>query len=130
VNEASQNTTPLTGQTPDKTGRLLAGGGIIGALLASSCCIVPLILVSLGISGAWIGSLRALEPYKPVLAIITLAFLAAGFRQVYFKKPKPCADGTCCARPASVRLTKTALWLGTLIVIAALTIKSWAPLFY
>ena len=42
----------------------LATGGILGALLASSCCIVPLVLISLGVSGAWIGNLTALEPYK------------------------------------------------------------------
>ena len=44
--------------------RLWASGGALGAILASSCCIVPLLLLSLGISGAWIGNLTALEPYK------------------------------------------------------------------
>ena len=39
---------------------LIAAGGILGALAASSCCIVPLILFSLGIGGAWIGNLTAL----------------------------------------------------------------------
>ena len=46
--------------------RLVAAGGILGALAASSCCIVPLILFSLGIGGAWIGNLTALAPYKPI----------------------------------------------------------------
>ena len=45
---------------------LIAAGGILGALAASSCCIVPLILFSLGIGGAWIGNLTALAPYKPL----------------------------------------------------------------
>jgi hypothetical protein len=33
--------------------RLAAAGGIIGALAASSCCILPVALFSLGIGGAW-----------------------------------------------------------------------------
>ncbi len=130
MTETSANIPAPSREGSGKSGKWLAGGGIVGAILASSCCIVPLLLVSLGVSGAWVGSLRVLEPYKPVFALITLGFLAAGFWQVYFKKPKPCADGSYCARPESSRLTKTALWAGTAIVIAALTIKYWAPIFY
>ena len=44
-------------------GSLLAGG--VAALLASACCLGPLVLVVLGFSGAWIGNLTALEPYRP-----------------------------------------------------------------
>ncbi len=35
---------------PEK--RIAAAGSVIAAVLASSCCIVPLLLVSLGVSGA------------------------------------------------------------------------------
>ncbi len=48
-----------------RRGGLLAGAGLLGALLASSCCIVPLAFVTLGIGGAWMSNLTALEPYKP-----------------------------------------------------------------
>lgn len=108
----------------------LATGGIIGALLASSCCILPLVLISLGVSGAWIGSLTALEPYKPIFVGVAVIFLAGGFWHVYFKKPEPCEDGTICARPESSRITKAALWLASILVMLALTIDFWAPLFY
>jgi mercuric ion transport protein len=118
----------------EKGGNLFATGGIVGAILAASCCIVPLVLISLGVTGAWIGNLRVLEPYKPIFILITFGFLAAGFWQVYFKKPAPCPeplDGdSFCAKPASSRLTKLALWVGTFIVLLALTINYWAPLFY
>jgi mercuric ion transport protein len=50
----------------NKRTRLVAAGGILGALGASACCVVPLLLFSLGISGAWIGTLTALSPYSPV----------------------------------------------------------------
>lgn len=108
----------------------LATGGVLGAFLASACCIGPLALLTLGISGAWIGSLTALEPYKPIFAVIALGFIAAGFRQVYFRKPMVCEPGSYCARPSSARITKAALWASLVLVLAALTINWWAPLLY
>jgi mercuric ion transport protein len=41
---------------------LLAVGGILAALAASSCCIAPLVLFALGVSGAWIANLSQLAP--------------------------------------------------------------------
>ncbi|MBE0414545.1 mercuric transporter MerT family protein [Yoonia sp.] len=108
----------------------LAAGGVMGAILASACCIGPLVLLTLGISGAWIGNLTAMEPVKPLFAVIALGFIAAGFRQLYFRKPTVCAPGSYCARPASAQITKTALWAALVLVIAALTIDWWAPLIY
>ncbi|MEX2648184.1 MAG: mercuric transporter MerT family protein [Alphaproteobacteria bacterium] len=108
----------------------LAAGGVIGAILASACCIVPLALVTLGISGAWIVNLTALEPYKPYVATVTLGLIGLGFWHVYFKPQPVCEDGSYCARQESSRLTKTALWLATVVVLLAITINFWAPLFY
>lgn len=107
-----------------------AAGGIVGAVLASSCCIVPLVLVTLGVSGAWVGNLTALEPYKPWFAGATLVFLGLGFRKVYFRPKRACEDGSYCARPESALITKSALWIATVLVILAMTIEWWAPLFY
>ena len=108
----------------------LAAGGVMGAFFASACCIGPLVLLTLGISGAWIGNLTALEPYKPYFAVVALVFIGFGFRQVYFRKPTVCEPGSYCARPASARITKTALWASLILVVAALTIDWWAPLLY
>ena len=46
--------------------RLAAVGGILGALAASSCCILPLVFFGIGISGAWIGILPNLRPISPI----------------------------------------------------------------
>ena len=108
----------------------LAAGGVLGAFLASACCVGPLVLLTLGISGAWIGNLTALEPYKPIFAVIALGFIGVGFRQVYFRKLTVCEPGSYCARPSSARITKTALWASLILVVAALTIDWWAPLLY
>lgn len=119
---------PLETQT--KTGRIAAVASVIGAVLASSCCVVPLILVTLGASGAWIGNLSVLDPYKGYFAAVTLVFLGAGFWQVYFKKDTVCEKGTYCTSPISGRVTKAALWAATILVLSALTVDLWAPLFY
>ncbi len=110
--------------------RVAASGSVLAAILTSSCCIVPLVLVTLGASGAWIGNLTVLEPYKPIFATVTFVFLSFGFWQVYRKPSVPCEEGSYCATPASDRIAKGALWTATILVFLALTIDFWAPLFY
>ncbi|SLN54719.1 MerT mercuric transport protein [Pseudoruegeria aquimaris] len=110
-----------------KSARLAAAGGILGAIAASTCCIIPLILFSLGVSGAWVGNLTALEPYKPIFITVTLGFLGYGYWMVY-RKPKACAEGEACARPLPNRLVKTALWASTVLVLIALLWNWIAPI--
>ncbi len=122
-------------ETPDITappaqGRLAATGSVFGALLASTCCIAPLVLLTLGVSGAWIGTLTALEPYKPYFIAVTLSFLALGFWQVYVKPRKACDPESYCASAQSRWIVKTALWLSTVLIILAATLGLWAPYFY
>ncbi|MDT8410479.1 MAG: mercuric transporter MerT family protein [Wenzhouxiangellaceae bacterium] len=119
-----------TTEKEQRRSRWLTAGGVAGAILASSCCILPLIFVTLGVSGAWIGSLTALEPYKPYTLAVTAVLLAGGFWHVYFRPQKACVDGSYCARPASGRIIKTVLWLATIVAVLAATINYWAPLFY
>lgn len=107
-----------------------AAGGIIGAVLAASCCIAPLLLLMLGVSGAWIGNLAALEPLKPYFTAVAAAFIGLGFWQVYFRPKPECAEGSYCARPQSSIVAKTVLWIATALIVLALTIDWWAPLFY
>lgn len=117
-------------QPQGSSNRITAAGSLIAAVLASSCCIGPLLLVTLGVSGAWIGNLSALEAYKPFFVLITVVFLATGFWQVYIRPKRVCVDGAVCARPFSDRLIKSALWFATVLVLLATTIDYWAPLFY
>ncbi len=107
-----------------------AAGGVMGAVLASSCCIAPLVLVMLGVSGAWIGNLTVLEPFKPAFAVLASVFIGLGFRRVYFTPRPACAEGSYCARPQSARITKSALWLSTILVALSVSIGWWAPLLY
>ena len=104
---------------------MLATGGILGALAASSCCIVPLVLTLFGVSGAWMSNLRALAPYQPYITAITFVFIGFGFYHVYWKPRRACAADGSCAKPLPNRLVKTGLWTGTILVLIALTFPYW-----
>ena len=108
---------------------LVAGLSVLGAIGTSACCVIPFGLFTLGVSGAWIGNLTALAPYKPLFVVGTFALLALGFYLVY-RRPRAvaCADGSYCARRASNRIAKIGLWTGTLLVLVAVTLSFWFPL--
>jgi mercuric ion transport protein len=109
--------------------RLLTAGGILGAIAVSSCCVVPFALFTLGISGAWISNLTALEPYQPIFAAITLVVLGYGFYLVYRKPKVACTDGSYCARPSSGRIARIGLWTAAVLVVIGLGFPRLAPLF-
>src|SRR6266581_8006468 len=116
---------------PDNRRRqsLAAVGGLLGALAASSCCILPLVLFGLGVSGAWIGNFTRLAAYQPYFLAATLACLGYGYWLVYRSSRLACADGEACARPLPNRIVKAGLILATILVIAALGFDLIAPAF-
>lgn len=106
---------------------LAALGSVFGALAASSCCVLPLVLFSAGVGGAWIGNLTALAPYQPVFAAFTLAVLGLGFWRIYGPR-RACAEGEACARPMPTRSVKAGLWLATALIAVALAFPYLASL--
>lgn len=98
---------------------LLAVGGILAALGASSCCVLPLALFTLGVSGGWIGNLTALAPYQPLFVAAAALLVGVGFRHVYRKPSAACVDGHC-GTTASHRLAKAGLWAAASLVLVAL----------
>src|SRR6266481_7184041 len=107
---------------------LMAAGGLLGAVAASSCCILPLVLFGLGVSGAWIGNFTRLAPYQPCFIAATIAFLGYGYWLVYRSSVLVCADGEACARPLPNRFVKAGLIIATVLVIAALGVDFLAPI--
>lgn len=91
-------------------------GSIIAAIAASSCCALPLLFFILGISGAWIGKLTALHPYKPWFILLSLGLLFSGLIKVYRKPKKGCIVGNSCDSLSSNRLIKIALWLAAMLI--------------
>lgn len=109
---------------------LLSVGGILAALGAATCCVVPFALFISGVSGAWIGNLTALKPYQPLFVGIAVVCLGFGFYSVY-RKPKAadCAEASYCARPSSGRNAKIGLWLAIFLTVIALGFPHVARLF-
>jgi mercuric ion transport protein len=117
------------GDSSSRRAGLISAGGILAALGAASCCVVPFALFTLGISGAWISNLTALEPFQPLFALVTFGFLGYGFYLVYRKPNVACAEGSYCAKPSSGRIAKIGLWTATVLVIIALGFPKVAPYF-
>ena len=106
---------------------LLAGG--LAAILASTCCVGPLVLLLLGFSGAWIVNLTALEPYRPMFVAAAVVALFVAYRQI-FRPAVDCTPGEVCAVP-QVRTTYRAMfWLVAVLILIAVSFPFIAPLFY
>src|SRR2546423_15657456 len=89
---------------------------IAGALGASLCCAVPLLLVSLGISGTWLASLTALEPYRPLFVVLTIAALGTAGWRLY--GPASRYEGSRgCAGPQILRRRRRHVWCGAVALL-------------
>lgn len=106
----------------------LAVGGL-AAILASTCCLGPLILIAIGFSGAWIGNLSKLEPYRPIFLGIALIAMFFGWRAIY-RPAEQCSAGDVCALPQNKVLYKVLFWIVAVLVLIALSFPYFAPLFY
>lgn len=103
----------------DKVQKTTLIGSVFTAILASICCIGPLVFAVLGISGA--GFILKFEVYRPLFIILATVLLGAAFYFTYKKKPADeCADGTYCANPKSDRINKIILWVATVLVVIAI----------
>ena len=100
-------------------------GGVIASVVASACCIGPVIFAVLGVSSA--GLLTKMEPYRPIITVITLALLSLAFYFTYKKKPAAeCEDESYCANPKSDVWNKRILWVSTILITAFLTFPYWS----
>ncbi|CAN5410198.1 mercuric ion transporter MerT [soil metagenome] len=108
--------------------KLALAGGLLAGIGASACCVGPLLLLSLGIGGAWIGHLTALEPYRPIFIALTVLFLGLAFRKLYLV-PQTCAADNCVA-DRTRRVQRTLFWVFVPLSLASIA-SSWIlPLFY
>lgn len=108
-------------------GSLIAG--VLAAIGASVCCVGPLVLLALGIGGSWVGSLTAMEPYRPFLIGLTLLFLGLAFRKLYLV-PQVCAPGMPCADPRTIQRQRLMFWVVAVFLLGLLAVPWLTPLFY
>jgi mercuric ion transport protein len=101
----------------------------LAAILASTCCLGPLVLVALGLSGAWIGNLTLLEPYRPLFIAGSLVALFFAGRRI-FRPAHACEPGDGCAVPRTRRVYKILFGIVSALVLIALVYPYVAKLFY
>jgi mercuric ion transport protein len=108
-------------------GSLVAGG--VTAILASTCCLGPLLLAMLGVSGAWIGNLTLLEPYRPIFIGAACIALFFSYRRI-FRPASVCKPGEVCALPKVRKAYKMIFWVVAALIGVAVAFPYILPLFY
>ncbi|MFB6286245.1 MAG: mercuric transporter MerT family protein [Candidatus Bipolaricaulia bacterium] len=112
----------MSRQDPSNTGTNWSIGAALGAALgASACCTIPLALVSLGIGGAWIGSLTALAPYRWIFVPLAVGALGyAGYNEWQLSRRPDCD----CETAFSSTTRRSLLGLVALAVLG-LVVSPW-----
>jgi mercuric ion transport protein len=104
------------------------GAAIFAALVASLCCVAPLVLVLIGVSGAWIGQLTAFEQYQPIFLSIAGLALFMAWRKIW--RAPVCEDDRACATPEGKHAQKTVFVMGVILFVVVLGFPLVAPLLY
>lgn len=71
---------------------ILAGGGILtglSALMGASCCVLPILLVQIGVSTALIAHLAWFAQAKPYLLGFTAVLILVGFIFAFWRGSQP-----------------------------------------
>lgn len=109
------------------TGSSLVGGAI-AAIMASVCCVGPLLLVALGIGGAWVAQLTRFEAVRPLFIGLTVVFLGLAYRRLYHA-PQLCVPGTPCADPRVLKRQRALFWIVGILLLALIAFPWVAPMF-
>jgi mercuric ion transport protein len=103
-------------------------GGMLAALgVCATCCLLPFALVSVGVAGAWVGTLDAMAPYKWIFISAATALLGYGFYAMYWRPKQSCPAGSACNCRSTSRSMHAILWLATLLTLAALVFEQLEP---
>ncbi|MBA3988521.1 MAG: mercuric transport protein [Idiomarina sp.] len=121
MNEQDTPVSRSTASPGTKANRGLLGLGGIGAALASICCILPLVLVMLGLGGAWLSNLHALYSYRWLFIGAAAVALFFAWRRLYRQQPQ-CAANEVCATPKVTSTYRILLWsIAGLVVLSAVS---------
>ena len=104
-------------------------GGVLAGIAGSVCCVGPLALVSVGVGGAWVANLTALQAWSPVFVVLAAAaFGFAAYKLFYV--PRVCAPGTACADPRTLRNQRIVFAITAPLVAALFSFPLYASWFY
>lgn len=105
--------------------KLSSVGAVGSAVLASSCCIGPFVLTTLGVGS--FGVATSLERYRPIFMALTIIILGTAWFLTYRKRRSECVDGSCDRKVAS-GWTKVSLWSATGLALAFMFFPQWSTL--
>ena len=96
----------------------LSLGAAITAILAASCCVLPFVLFTLGVSSAWIAQLRVLAPYSNWFLGLAITLVLAGAWQLHRKRTAPC-EAQACNESVVSRWQIAVLALSTVLIMVS-----------
>jgi mercuric ion transport protein len=102
---------------------------VIAGISASLCCVAPLVLLSLGIGGAWVANLTAFEPVRPIFLGLAVLFISLSFHKLYLTNPS-CETGKPCVDEEVIRKQRLIFWWVSIPLVGLLAFPWIAPLFY
>ncbi len=83
---------------------------VLSAMGATACCVLPLALVTVGLGGAWMASIRSLESFQSIFIALTVISMGYAFYTLYLR-PKQCVPGDSCASPVVQARQQIAFWM-------------------
>ena len=100
--------------------------GEVAAIGASVCYVGPLLLLALSIGDSWVGSLTAMEPYRPMYIRLSLLFFGMALRKLY-QMPQVCAPSSLCANPRKIKWQRLTFWIVSIAIFGLLALPALVP---
>ncbi len=96
--------------------QLTIWGAVMAGLVASLCCLGPLLFAALGLGAFGLAGIFA--PARPYLLVLAVLLLAFGFYRAYFRHEQACGPSEACATKPTSRLGRVGLWIASVAVLA------------
>lgn len=125
IDDAIKETTTTTASPPPATPaapKWFAALGLVaglGAVVASSCCVIPLGLAALGAGAGVLGGLESVAAWRVPLLLASVVAIGGGWVAWWTKRRVACASNVNCASPARSRATLALLLGASAVVLAA-----------
>ena len=124
INDAAQETTQVVASPPvmPAAPKWFAALGLIaglGAVVASSCCVIPLGLAAIGAGAGVLGGVEMVAEWRVLFLAVSALAIVGGWGAWWWKRPAACASGSSCASPQQSRATLALLLCASLIVVLA-----------
>ncbi len=94
--------------------------GVLASVAATLCCVMPFVLLMLGIGGVWIGYLVTLEPYQPIFIAVALVALFFAYKGIFINNNDCSENDKFCANPSVNRLYKITFYIVAITLILSI----------